>query len=734
MKTSYFLPRCLLSFFLLLVGSSAQADKPMAEAFPDFRLRGFGSLGLLRSSSQDADFVRDLSQPDGSRGSWTGKADSLLGVQGNYRFNDEWEAVAQAAGAPVAQCGEVLFRRAQAVEHFVGFRQQVMRLGNRHQPPPLAQIQRALASSEQSAEQARTSEDRMRRHRDATGVPFEQQLGDRICLTSESKMPHGGIIVLRQDMTDQRRLEQKHQDAEDLLRNLFENFGHGIMIRDRDTRLIRANRAALEQIGLSADQAVGKTTSEMFALMGVEDFTGDVGEQEIRMMDRRETDEDLIARAGPDGRQKYVLLSRFPLIDRNDEVKGLGVLRYDVTELIETQKELEAAKVNLEKAIEERTEELRVSERRFRILAHASADWFWECDEHLRFTYLSENFPVPAGGTPASLIGLDIAEYHKSMWDNPEVSRALLSAYEAREPVRDFEAVHKIGDAVGCYRINATPLWNKGIFEGYTGATTDISELYQARESLVESERLASLGSMVAGIAHEINTPVGICVTAGTTVLSAAHMLQDGFKGGGLKRSEFEAALTKIIEGMNLVDSNLARAAKLISSFKSIAVDQASEAERTFNLVAYLRDISNSLSPNLGSSKISVDIVGPEDIELKSYPGAFAQIVTNLVMNSVLHGFAGREEGSIVIEVSVESGTAELRYTDDGIGMEEETVKRVFDPFFTTKRGQGGSGLGMHILFNLVTQILRGTVRCKSAPGEGVEILIRFPVIPAENY
>ena len=239
---------------------------------------------------------------------------------------------------------------------------------------------------------------------------------------------------------------------------------------------------------------------------------------------------------------------------------------------------------------------------------------------------------------------------------------------------------------------------------------------------------------MVAGIAHEINTPVGICVTAGTTVLSATHMLQDGFKGGGLKRSEFEAALTKIIEGMNLVDSNLARAAKLISSFKSIAVDQASEAERTFNLVAYLRDISNSLGPNLGPGKISVDIVGPEDIELKSYPGAFAQIVTNLVMNSVLHGFAGREEGSIVIEVSVESGSAELRYTDDGIGMEEETVKKVFDPFFTTKRGQGGSGLGMHILFNLVTQILRGTVRCKSAPGEGVEILIRFPIIPAENY
>ncbi|WP_193173327.1 PAS domain-containing sensor histidine kinase [Nisaea nitritireducens] len=574
------------------------------------------------------------------------------------------------------------------------------------------------------------SEGRMQRHREATGVPFEQRLGDRICQTIESRMPHGGIIVLRQDVTEQRRLEQKHQDAEDLLRNLFDNFGHGIMIRDRDTRLVRANKAALGQIGLASDQVVGKTTSEMFAAMGIEDLTGDVTEREIGMMDRREADESLIARPGPDGMQKYVLLSRFPLIDRNDEVKGLGVLRYDVTELIEAQKALEASKANLEQMILERTEELRVSERRFRVLAHASADWFWECDGDLRFTYLSENFPVPDGAAPSSLIGLDIATYHKKVWGNPDIGRALLSAYEAREPVRDFEAVHNLIDRFGCYRINATPLWENGVFEGYAGATTDISELYQARESLVESDRLASLGSMVAGIAHEINTPVGICVTAGTTVLSAAQALREGVAGGSLKRSEFEAALTKITEGMTLVDSNLARAAQLISSFKSIAVDQASEAERTFHLVAYLQEIANSLSPNLKSKEVSVDISGPSDMELKSYPGAFAQIVTNLVMNSMLHGFAERDGGSIAIAVSEQSGFAELRYTDDGIGMEEETVKRIFDPFFTTKRGQGGSGLGMHILFNLVSQILRGTVRCKSAPGEGIEIVIRFPIIP----
>ncbi|MEQ8332348.1 PAS domain-containing protein [Nisaea sp.] len=578
------------------------------------------------------------------------------------------------------------------------------------------------------------AENRMQRHREASGTPFEQRLGDRICQTIESKMPYGGIIVLRQDVTDRRRLEQEHQETEDLLRNLFDNLSHGIMIRDRETRLIRANKAALRQIGCEASEVIGKTSAEMFALLGIEDSTGDVSERERAMMARRETDDDLISRTGPDGMPQHLRISRFPLIDRNDEVQGLGVLRYDVTELIQTQKALEFSKDNLEKAILEQTEELRVGERRFRILAHASADWFWECDENLRFTYLSENFPVPGGRPHSSLIGLSLAEYHALLTnEDPEISQKLLSAFDAREQVRDFEARRNVTGTEGYYRISAIPLFKNGVFEGYAGASTDISELHQTRESLVESERMASLGSMVAGIAHEINTPVGICVTAGTAVLRSAQLLQEGIAAGGLKRSEFDAGLKTIIEGMNLVESNLARAARLISSFKSVAVDQTSEAERSFNLVAYLQDITDSLSPHLNPRNVSVVIAGPDDMVLKSYPGAFAQIVTNLVMNSLLHGFAGRDRGNIVVEVSEESGLGELRYTDDGIGMDEETVKRIFDPFFTTKRGQGGSGLGMHILFNLVSQVLRGTVRCRSTPGEGVEVSIRFPVVAPET-
>jgi PAS domain S-box-containing protein len=594
-------------------------------------------------------------------------------------------------------------------------------------------VECGLISGLNPREADRFIDERLRTHLDATGTPHEELLGERTCLTYETRVPQGGIILLRQDVTEQRLLERQHQEAEDLLRNLFDNIGHGIMVRDRETRLVRANMAALEQIGLSAEQIVGRTTKEMFDLLGVEDSSGDVTAQEIEMMEKRVRKDALVSRAGPDGKVAHLQISRFPIVDRNDMVRGMGVLRYDVTELIESQRALESAKDDLEKKVLERTEELRVNERRFRILAYASADWFWECDEELRFTYLSENFPTPQGLAISKLTGTRLPDYRDLFGDDEEAARTMREAFERRQQIRDYEIAGTSEGMPGHYRLNAIPLWENGKFEGYVGAVTDISELHEARKSLIESERLASLGSMVAGIAHEINTPIGICVTAGSTVSSSASGLMAALENGNLKKSEFEASLARIVEGMRLVDTNLERAAKLISSFKSIAVDQTSEEERTFNLLGYLQDIMDSLSPQLRREGVKVSLSGPDDIVLRSYPGAMAQILTNLVMNSIIHGFPARDRGKISVKVARSGAFLELTYADDGEGMAEETVKRIFDPFFTTKRGQGGSGLGMHILFNLVTQILKGTVRCESAPDEGVEVVIRFPMVEPED-
>lgn len=574
---------------------------------------------------------------------------------------------------------------------------------------------------------------RMKQHREAAGTPFETLVKDRVFVNTETRMPQGGTILLRQDITEQRQLEKERQDAEDLLRSLFEHLDQGVTIRDLDCRVVRLNKAASDWAELPATEIIGKTTEELLRLTDHHQEAETVLEEERALMAERRRDVSIRRRVMSDGSTRHIRLSRFPIIGSAGEVQGLGALGYDVTELIETQEALQAAKEHLEATVLERTGELRASENRFRNLAQASADWFWECDADYRFSHLSESFPVPDGLTRSELIGMALADYFEASAYEPDDCQRLIEAVRKHEPLRDFEITRPIGSDIRMYRITMMPIFEGGIFTGYTGSTADISELYEARQSLVEAERLASLGALVAGVAHEINTPIGVCVTAISTVLADAKKLHSRLGDGSLKRSELESGTSKIVEGAVLVEANLARAARLVSSFKSVAVDRTSEAEREFNLINYTREVVESLSPHLGRDNIAVTVYGDEDIELNSYPGAIAQILTNLAMNSIIHGFEDRASGSIEIEIARAGDSAMLLYRDDGCGMSAETVRRVFDPFFTTRLGHGGSGLGMHIVFNLVAQVLQGSVQCRSEPGKGVEFEIQFPIRAASR-
>ncbi|WP_226886909.1 PAS domain S-box protein [Nisaea nitritireducens] len=571
---------------------------------------------------------------------------------------------------------------------------------------------------------------RMKQHREAAGTPFETLVKDRIFVNTETRMPEGGTIILRQDITEQRRLEKERQDAEDLLRSLFEHLDQGVTIRDLDCRVVRLNKAASYWGELPVTEIIGKTTEELLRLTGHHQEAEGVIDEERALMAERRRDVSIRKRVMSDGSTRHIRLSRFPIIGSTGEVQGLGALGYDVTELIETQEALQSAKEHLEVTVLERTGELRASENRFRNLAQASADWFWECDADYRFSHLSESFPVPDGLTRNDLIGMALSDYFEASAFEPDVRQRLIDALRKHEPLRDFEITRPVGSEIRMYRITMMPIFEDGIFTGYTGSTADISELYEARQSLVEAERLASLGALVAGVAHEINTPIGVCVTAISTVLADAKKLHSRLGDGSLKRSELENGTSNIVDGAVLVESNLARAARLVSSFKSVAVDRTSEAERDFNLIRYTREVVESLSPHLGGDRIAVRVFGDEDIELRSYPGAIAQILTNLAMNSIIHGFEDMASGNIEIEIAREGASAILLYRDDGCGMPAETVRRVFDPFFTTRLGHGGSGLGMHIVFNLVAQVLLGAVQCRSEPGKGVEFEIQFPIRP----
>ncbi len=254
------------------------------------------------------------------------------------------------------------------------------------------------------------------------------------------------------------------------------------------------------------------------------------------------------------------------------------------------------------------------------------------------------------------------------------------------------------------------------------------AELQEAQARLIMSEKMAALGNLVAGVAHEINTPLGISVTAASHLEQRIRTARDTYRAGRLSKSEFEEFLATVDESATLVLANLNRAAVLVQSFKQVSVDQSAEQRCTFRLGAYLGEVLVSLRAELKRKRVDVAVSCPEDLTLDGYPGAISQIMTNLVMNSLIHGFEERECGGIRIEVVASERIVRLRYADDGCGMSRDQVLRIFDPFFTTKRGRGGSGLGMNIVFNLVTQMLGGTIVCQSTSGGGCSFDIVVPL------
>lgn len=256
--------------------------------------------------------------------------------------------------------------------------------------------------------------------------------------------------------------------------------------------------------------------------------------------------------------------------------------------------------------------------------------------------------------------------------------------------------------------------------------------LERAQVELVESEKLASLGAMVAGVAHELNTPIGNALMAASTLSDEARAFSDTAKAG-MTRSAFDNHLETTRTGTSMIMSNIARAAELINGFKQLAVDQTSAQRRRFNLGAELADIRVVLGPTLKSQPYTVDLgSGLGAIEMDSYPGVLSRTLINLVNNAILHGFEGRSAGVIRIDARLlDEGHVEILFADDGNGMTDEVRKHVFEPFFTTKMGQGGSGLGMHIVYNNVTKLLGGRIELETAVGKGTRYRLILPLCTA---
>ncbi|WP_337843238.1 ATP-binding protein [Rheinheimera sp.] len=254
-----------------------------------------------------------------------------------------------------------------------------------------------------------------------------------------------------------------------------------------------------------------------------------------------------------------------------------------------------------------------------------------------------------------------------------------------------------------------------------------VDDLKQAQDRLVQSEKMAALGGFVAGITHEVNTPVGIGVTATSFLAEKLATLESQYKDKTLTPKMLEHFIEEAKQSSTLLQSNLTRASELIASFKQIAVDQTSDALRTINLADYLSEVIRSLQPNFKKTRHHIDVNCPENMILSCPAGAISQIFTNLLMNSLIHGFEEMDEGHIRITVLDEGSMVDITYSDDGRGLTQEQLEKLFHPFFTTKRDQGGSGLGTHITYNLVRQTLGGSIQVSSEPGQGLSYHIRFP-------
>ena len=266
------------------------------------------------------------------------------------------------------------------------------------------------------------------------------------------------------------------------------------------------------------------------------------------------------------------------------------------------------------------------------------------------------------------------------------------------------------------------------VYERTKELRSSLDDLKLTQQQLVEQEKMASLGELVAGVAHEINTPIGVGITAVSHMEESIVRLNKMFESGQLTKKEFTGMLGAIRESAEIVGSNLRRAADLVKAFKSVAVDQSSAELRQIELQSYINDILTSLRPKLKRTPHQIEVKINEPIELYCDPGVISQIITNLLMNSLHHAFSVDQVGHIIIAAHIIGGTLHITYSDDGNGIDESILERLFDPFVTTKRGQGGSGLGTHVIYNLVTQGLGGRIQCASEAGQGCRFEITLPM------
>lgn len=257
-------------------------------------------------------------------------------------------------------------------------------------------------------------------------------------------------------------------------------------------------------------------------------------------------------------------------------------------------------------------------------------------------------------------------------------------------------------------------------------------KVHERTAQLLESEKMAALGNLVAGVAHEVNTPLGISITATSTLTETIDGLEKAMNESRLSEELFKRFLRDSNELLFLLNNNLSRAAELVQNFKKTAVDHSDQSIHTFNISESIHYLLISLKPEISKVNVDVTLNAADEITLYSYPSTWLQIISNLVLNSCRHAFDTIDKPEIILSITLEDDKIVIKYADNGVGIPQENVDKVILPFFTTARGKGGTGLGMSIVYNLITEQLKGSMEITSDVGQGVNIVIDCPLIEAE--
>jgi len=255
-----------------------------------------------------------------------------------------------------------------------------------------------------------------------------------------------------------------------------------------------------------------------------------------------------------------------------------------------------------------------------------------------------------------------------------------------------------------------------------------IQNLEETQKKLVEAEHMASLGAISAGIAHEINTPLGVGLTGSTHFYEITQEIKEKYEKEDMSKKEFEEYIDTSSELSKMININLIRTAQILKSFKQVAVDQTSELKREFLVHEYLEEVLLSLNNVIKNTKVTFELKVNNELKINSYPGAFAQIITNLILNAIKYAYSDKQEGTVTISVHEDNNHLGIVFKDDGNGISPENLPKIFDLFFTTARNNGGTGLGLNIVYNIITDNLNGSINCTSVENEGTVFNICIPL------